>query len=182
MRKFILIPFLLLISCNNILVSELEEQAVESVLDFYGGVCYRSKGFNSKNGETKTYFELKMTESEVIESQMNKVYLPSSNIAYLFYKNLKEEKNNYDEVHVVLISQDKSEQEFVFPISLLEKVEKRMSVAEKTVEILKNKKIESLIPLLNNELIPFDKEELVLRLEEIELQFGDIKKFLFFWI
>ncbi len=83
-----------------------------------------------------------MSESDGINKLINKVYLPSSSIAYIFYKNLKEEKKNYNEIRVILISKDNSKQEFTFPIAILEKVEKRMPHAEKTINILKEKRFD----------------------------------------
>ncbi|NQY31005.1 MAG: hypothetical protein HRT69_16255 [Flavobacteriaceae bacterium] len=179
-RLFLILTIGLLASCNDALVTDIEKQAVDSVLEYYGGICHRSKGFNSKNGKTTTYFELKMSKSEAIEGQMNKVHLPSSNVAYIFYKNLKEEKKNYNSIHVILTSKDNTEQEFIFPITLLERVEKRMSLANKTITLLKEKQYEQLNSMMNNEIIPFDKEQLIPRLKKIEPEFGNIKEFLFF--
>lgn len=181
MKKCFLILIMgVLISCNDTLVTDLEKQAVDSVLDFYGGICYRSKGFSSENTDVTTYFELKMVDSERIQGQMDKDHLPSSNVAYLFYKNLKEEKENYDEIHVILVSEDKSEQQYIFPVALLERVEKRMMVIEETIEMIKNKRFESLHSILNNELVPFEKEELITNLKKVEPQFGVIEEFQFF--
>ncbi len=55
-----------------------------------------------------------------------------------------------------------------------------MSLNDKTVSLLKEKKFEEISSMLNNELIPFDKEELVPRLIELEPQFGNIKEYRFF--
>jgi len=79
-----------------------------------------------------------------------------------------------------LISKENKKQEFDFPITLLEKAEKRIKVAEKTVGLLKEKQFEELKGMLNNELVPFDKDELIPRLKEIEPQFGNILEFRLF--
>lgn len=163
---------------NFISITDNEDAGVKEILKFYGGQCKYAIGASasSKDGNKK-YFELEMSQSDAIEGQMNKVHLPSSNVAFLFFKNLKEEKSNYDAIHVVLILKDNSKQEFIFPITELEKVEKRMSVAEKTVSLLKEKKFEELREMLNNEIVPFDKNELIPSLKEIEPQFGNIVEF-----
>ena len=163
---------------NFVSITDNEDAGVKEILAFYGGQCKYAIGVSASTKDgNKKYFELEMSQSESIEGQMNKVHLPSSNVAYLFFKNLKEEKNNYNAIHVVLISKDNSKQEFKFPTSELEKVEKRMAVAEKTVNILKEKKFEELKEMLNNEIVPFDKEELIPRLKEVEPQFGNIIEF-----
>ncbi len=175
---FILIS-LTFVSCNDSFFTEREKEAAQSVVDFYGGTCYRSKGISSQNGNNSTYFKLKMTESEIIES-FDHLDLSSSHIAYLFYNNLKEEKNNYDEVQVVIVLNDKSEHEYTFPVSTLERVNQRMIVLDKTVLLLKNQDYESIKSMLNIELIPVDKEELVPRMKEVEPQLGKIQEFQFF--
>ncbi|MBU2947016.1 hypothetical protein [Zobellia uliginosa] len=166
---------------NFIDITDNEDAGVKEILDFYGGQCKYAIGASASTKDgSKKYFELEMSQSEAIEERLNKVHLPSSNIAYIFFKNLKEEKKNYDAIHVVLISEDKSEQEFKFPISTLEQVQQRMALNDKTINILKEKKFEELKPMLNNELITFDKEELISRLMELEPQFGDVKEYRFF--
>ena len=166
---------------NLIDITNNELNGVDKILEFYGGECKYSVGASASNIDgTKKYFELEMSKSEAIEKRLNKVHLPSSNVAYLFYKSLKEEKKNYDEIHVILISKDNTKQEFNFPIELLERVEKRMSLANRTVDLLKEKKYEELKSMMNNDLIPFDKEQLIPRLQKVEPEFGNIKEFLFF--
>jgi len=162
-------------------VTDNELNGVDAILDFYGGECKYGIGASASNIEgKKKYFELEMSKSESIDKRLNKVHLPSSNIAYLFFKNLKQEKKNYDEIHVTLISKENVKQEFIFSIELLERVEKRMSLAHRTVDLLKEKKYEDLKSMMNNDLIPFDKEQLIPRLQKIEPEFGNIKEFLFF--
>ena len=181
MKNLIIILIsLAFVSCNDSLVTEREKEAVQSVLDFYGGVCHRSKGINSENGNNSTYFQLKMTNSEIIESDLEHLDLTSSHIAYLFYNNLKDEKSNYDEVQVVIVLNDNSEYEYNFPVTTLERVNQRMTVMNKTVTLLKNQDYESLKSMLNIDLIPVDKEQLIPRLKEVEPQLGKVLEFQFF--
>ena len=185
----------LLISCGNkregeqktgllsnfVSITDNEDAGVKEILGFYGGQCKYAIGASASTKDgSKKYFELEMSQSDAIDKQLDKVYLPSSNIAYRFYKNLKEEKKNYDEIKVVLISKENKKQEFDFPITLLEKAEKRIKVAEKTVSLLKEKQFEELKEMLNNELVAFDKDELIPRLKEVEPQFGNILEFRLF--
>ncbi|WP_336129233.1 hypothetical protein [Mesoflavibacter sp. CH_XMU1422-2] len=197
MNRILSITFLvfLLTSCGNkregeektgllsnlVSITDNENNGIEEILGFYGGRCEYSIGVSASTSDgTKKYFEIEMSQSDAIDKRLDKVYLPSSNIAYRFYKNLKEEKKNYDEIKVVLISKDNKKQEFNFPITLLEKAEKRIKVAEKTVSLLKEKQFEELKEMLNNELVAFDKEELIPRLKEFEPQLGNILEFRLF--
>ncbi|WP_282088921.1 hypothetical protein [Aquimarina algiphila] len=166
---------------NLIDITDNESKGVDEILDFYGGYCKYSIGFSAstKDGKKK-YFELEMSQSDAIDERLDNVHLPSSNVAYIFYKNLKEEKKNYNEIHVSLISKDNNKREFSFPISVLEQVEKRMIVLDKTINLLKDKEFEKIKEMLNNELVPFDKEKLIPRLKEIEPQLGSIQEFLFY--
>jgi len=162
-------------------ISDNENNGIQEILDFYGGRAEYSIGASASTSDgTKKYFEIEMSQSDAIDKRLDKAYLPSSNIAYRFYKNLKEEKKNYDEIKVVLISKDNKTQEFDFPITLLEKAEKRIKVIEKTVSLLKEKQFEELKAMLNNELVAFDKEELIPRLKEVEPQLGNILEFRLF--
>jgi hypothetical protein len=165
---------------NFISITDNENNGIDMILDIYGGRCEYSIGaYASTVDGAKKYFKIEMSESDVIENRMNKVHLPSSNIAYMFYKNLKEEKKNYDSIHVVLISKDSSKQEFEFSISVLEQVENRMSLMNKIVNLLKEKQYEEFKKTLNNEVVPFDKEQLISRLKEVEPEFGNILEFRF---
>jgi len=87
-------------------VTKTEEQAVAVVLDYYGGVCNRSKGFNIENGKKETYFELDISRSKLMEQYADLLEMPVSNIAYMFYKNLGKEKSNYTHVRVKVTLRD----------------------------------------------------------------------------
>ena len=82
MKKILTLLFLTLIitSCKKeIGVTEKEVNSVQQVLNFYNGECLRHKGFQTKNGETKTYFELEMSKSSLLESNAKKL-IPHSGI------------------------------------------------------------------------------------------------------
>ena len=127
MRKAIgilIIGIGLLSACNNAGVTNTEMQAVQSVLDFYGGICNRHKGFETKNGKTETYFELEMSKSKLIESYSDMLELPASNIAYLFYKNLNKEQDNYTYIKVKINLSNGQSSEYNYYADDLKEVEK----------------------------------------------------------
>ena len=163
---------------NFISISDNEDAGVKEILAFYGGQCKYAVGTSAstKDGKKK-YFELEMAKSDVLEENANRIEMPASNIAYLFYKNLKEEKSNYNEIHAVIIFKDGTEKTFEYSTDKLELVQQRMNLANKTVELLTNKDYDNLKLLLNNELVDYDKDELISNLIKFEPQFGDIKEF-----
>src|ERR1700752_3010499 len=107
MKKTSLLCALLLalISCNKFVsISKNEDNGIKEVLDFFGGTCEYSIGASySSNEGSKKYFELKISKSDVVEKYTEAPEVASSNVAYTFYKNLKNETKKYDEIHVILI-------------------------------------------------------------------------------
>ncbi|WP_299122464.1 hypothetical protein [uncultured Tenacibaculum sp.] len=163
---------------NFISITDNEDAGVKEILDFYGGQCKYSIGtsISTKNGKKK-YFELEISKSEVLEKNFNRIEMPASNIAYLFYRNLKKEKNNYDEIHSTIIFEDGTKKTFPYSVATLELVNNRMKLTNHTINLLTNKDYETLKSILNTELFEFDKNELITNIKKIELQLGEIKEF-----
>lgn len=146
------------------IISDIERDAVQTVLNFYDGEIMRSKGFSTENGVTETYFEIDISKSELIEDYATMVDIPASNIAYLFYSSLKEEKEKYTHIKVIINLKNGNSKEFYY--SDKELVE-----------------IDSFIPMLNTisrNLIKKDYNELVLNYDSIAvpgLNSKDIKNY-----
>ena len=165
---------------NFVSITDNEDKGVKEILEFYGGQCKYAVGASASTdeGESK-YFELEISQSEVIESYSNVAQMPASNVAYLFYKNLKEEKNNYNEIHTVLKFDDGNEMTFKYPVEQLDIVASRMPTVEKVVGLIKSKQFQEIKPLLNDTSVAkYDKNELVTNMEKIDSQFGEVKEFL----
>jgi len=162
---------------NALSITDNEDKGVKEVLDFYGGYCKYAVGASAstETGKQK-YFELELSKSDVIEEKAKVAQMPASNIAYLFYKNLnKDESENYDEIHSVLIFADGEKMTFKFPTKQLELVKQRMKVVDKVVRLIKDKNFEALKPLLNDQaLVSYDKNELVTNLTKVDPQFGNV--------
>ena len=74
---------------NFISITDNEDAGVKEILDFYGGQCKYAVGVSASTEDgKKKYFELEMSGSDAIEERLDKPKLPSSNIAYIFYKNV----------------------------------------------------------------------------------------------
>src|SRR5690554_715459 len=77
-----------LFSCGKVKVSDTEVKAVDKVLTFYGGQVDRLIGFNTGNDSKVNFFELKISESPLLNSDEKWLDEHAGNIAYLFYSNL----------------------------------------------------------------------------------------------
>lgn len=178
---FVLI--LMLVSCGNqseksLLLTENENKGLKEILDFYGGVCdYKvHTAISTENGKRKS-FEIEISGSKVVEQYSERPVMAASNIAYLFYKNLKEERNMYDEMNIILAFNNGKKVSFNFLTKQLELVDKRMGVAHRIVENLKNKKfadISSMIRSTPENII--DKDEVTTTLMTTESGLDTITK------
>lgn len=164
---------------NLIDITDNESKGVDEILGFYGGRCEYSVGFSASTKEgKKKYFALEMSQSAAIEKLEDNLDMPSSNIAYLFYRNLREESKNYDEIHAVIILKDGTKKTFVYSRELLESVHKRMKLVHKVVALLKQKEYEQIKSLLDNEVLyQYDKEAFIEKLKKVDPQLGNIVKF-----
>lgn len=162
---------------NALSITDNEDKGVKEILDFYGGYCKYAIGASAST-ETgkKKYFELELSKSDVIEEKAKVAQMPASNIAYLFYKNLnKEERENYDEIHTVLIFADGEKMTFEYPREQLELVDQRIKVVNKVVGLIKEKNFEALRLMLNDTaLVTYDKNELITNLAKVDPQFGNV--------
>ncbi len=165
---------------NLINITKNEDKGIKEILEFYGGYCKYAIGASASTDDgKKKYFEIEMSKSEIIEKYSKIAEMPASNIAYLFYRNLKEERSNYDEIHTVIVFNDESKTEFEFAKEDLALVDRKMSIVNKTVALLKAKDFEGIKAFLNPDttIVDYDKDELIANLTKIDPQFGQIKEF-----
>jgi len=165
---------------NFISITENEDKGVKEILEFYGGQCKYAIGVTASTVEVKSkYFELEMSQSEAIESYSKIAQMPASNVAFLFYKNLKSEKNNYDEIHTVLKFNDGEEMTFKYPIEQLELVAERIPAVEKIVELIRSKQFQEIKTFLNDSSVfQYDKNAVVANMKDMDPQFGEVKEFI----
>lgn len=161
---------------NFLSLTNNEDNGVKKILGFYGGYCKYAIGASASTDDgKKKYFELELSKSHGLEKQRATPELIASNVAYIFFSNLKEERKNYDEIHVVLIFADGKKETFDFPIQQLQLVDNRMAVVNKIVAIIKGKNFEALRPMLvESNLFPYDKNQLIANLKVVDPQFGNV--------
>jgi len=165
---------------NFLSITDNEDKGIKEVLEFYGGQCKYTIGASASTEDGKSkYFELEMSQSQAIDSYSKIAQMPASNVAYLFYRNLNEEKNKYNEIHTVLKFADGNEMTFKYSTEQLEIVESRMPTVEKIVDLIKEKKFEKIKSFLNDTSVAkYDKNELVTNIEKIDPNFGNVKEFM----
>lgn len=168
---------------NFISITDNENSGINEILEYYGGRCEYAVGRKfSTNGTKINYFVINLSNSTVVDTYANVAEMPASNIAYLFYRNLKEEKNAYDQIQVRLQIKKGEVVEFVFSGTQLEQVDDRIPTIREIVGLIKRHEFESIASYLNDQSVyDFDKLELVKKMEEAESQFGKVK-FHAFWI
>lgn len=165
---------------NFISITDNEDKGVKEILEYYGGKCEYSVGASaSTDGGKAKYFVLELSESQTIESYSKVAQMPASNMAYLFYKNLKDEKQNYNEIRTVIKLSNGEDISFNYSTDQLAIVEGRMPTVEKVVELIKTKQFQEIKPFLNDTSVAkYDKNELVTNMENVDTQFGEAIAFL----
>ena len=172
----ILAVIIIVVSCNNnSSVTKNEVNAVQQVLNFYGGECLRSKGVKSENGNNTTYFEIEISKSELLNLDSKNVLSHSANIAYLFYSNLGSEKANYNEIKVKVDLSNGSNQEFVYSNKELDKIEKLEPYLKRIIDKITNKNYKELSSLFD-ESVKVNPSSIGDLFSSLEGQYGEIKK------
>lgn len=172
----LLILTLLTTSCKkNIGVTDKEVNSVQQVLNFYDGECLRHKGFETKNGETITYFELEMSKSPLLESNAKKLKPHSGNIAYLFYSSLDNEKPNYNEVRVKINLQNGTSSEFAYSDKEIEEIENLVPKINKVTDLIERKVYETLAILFDKS-IGLETSQIADLFNNLESEYGTVKQ------
>jgi hypothetical protein len=161
---------------NFLSITDNEDKGIKEVLSFYGGECEYSVGFSKSNGNNNgKFFEMALRKSKVLEQQADISEMPASNIAYRFYKNLKDERAKYNYIKVVIDFENGGKQTFKYNCQDLKNVEDKLPIADSLVSLIKLKNFQVLKNILNNNSVyTYDKNEYISNLEKAESEFGNI--------
>lgn len=180
MKKFLfLLTSILFFNCSleTIMLSDTESKGVDDILDFYGGYCEYSIGKYKINDEAiVNFYELKLSQSQILEKFKKDSNFASSNIAYRFYRNLSnDEKSKYSEIRTKLLFENGREKEYIFQSDDLRRVENKITTLDKIVDLIKYKNFREISPFLNDStVIQYDKQELISNLEKVDSTYGNI--------
>lgn len=176
MKKVALVLMLLsLISCNkNKKFANNEKEAVQQVLNFYNGECKKSKGAILKNGETKSYFELEISKSELLNSDLKNLKSHSANIAYLFYSSLKNVEV-YDDIKVKINLSEGNTEDFSYSNEELNEIKKLQPFVNRLIEQIRIKRYDELAKSFEST-VSVNPEKLEELFSKVENEYGLIKK------
>ncbi|MCC8427304.1 hypothetical protein [Mucilaginibacter sp. UR6-11] len=167
---------MIITSCN----SHLEEtRGVDEVISYYGGNCKYSVGTSiSTNNSTNHYLELELSNSQSLEPFIDIADLPASNIAYLCYHHLDNNKTTYNQINTILVFKGGKRVSFSYATSQLDMVEKKMLVLDKVISLLKMHNYRDIKALLDDKAqFKYNKDTLVSSIIKAEPVLGDIKGF-----
>ena len=173
-----ILAILLLFSCGKVGVSKTEVKAVDKVIEFYGGQVNRIIGFNMKNTKKIKYFELKISNSQLLNNDQKDLAGHAGNIAYLFYSNLKDEKPNYQEIKVSIDLQNGESRNYNFSVSDLKEIENLMPFVNKTNTFIRNKDYKGFAETFSAQ-FKADEKDLKGLFDELYSRFGEIKEIQF---
>lgn len=176
MKKILLILVVIFtVSCDNSnKVTKKEVNAVQQVLNFYGGECLRNKGIRLENGNNISYFEIEISKSKLLNIDSKNIKSHSANIAYLFYSNLGSEKSNYREIKVKVILSDGSNQEFTYSDVELNKIVELESYLKEITNKIVSKNYRGL-SILFDKSINVDSLSIEKLFSSLEEDYGEIK-------
>ena len=155
-------------SRTNLTVNE--AKGLKEIVDFYGGHCKYSVGLDKE----KKYFEIELNESASAEQFKEMTAMPASNMAYLFFKDLKEEQNTYDEILSTLALNDGVKKTFRYSKEQLAAVDQHMNTVYKIAGLIKEKDYEALRPLIQEKVFSVNVDEVMSKLKVADSLFGNV--------
>jgi hypothetical protein len=166
---------------NLISNTDNEVKGIKEIVGFYGGQCEYGveKTFQVGDENEKTFW-IKFSKNASLDSFPERAELPGSNIAYLFYKNLGKEKNNYDKIRSELVFANGRRMAFKYTPEQLEKVRLKIPVVDKIVALIKNKQFDEIKNFLvvDTSLLKYNVDVLIANMEEAEPRFGNASEFI----
>ncbi|WP_299218321.1 hypothetical protein [uncultured Aquimarina sp.] len=163
---------------NFVEITENENKGIDEVLDFYQANCEYFIGFSSSNTEdSKKYFKLKMSNSEKLYLLEEELEIPASNIAYRFYKNLENERSNYDEIQTVFITRDGNEESYVFNRETLDFIHKKATLVNTILDSMKLKEYDFLKSTLSTRSYGEHKGRLIKDFKKMDSMYGEISNY-----
>jgi hypothetical protein len=166
---------------NLVDITDNEDKGIKEIIAFYGGQCeygIQKEVYTDKDNETN--FWLKFSKSASVDSLEKAADLPGSNIAYIFYKNLDKEKNDYNNIQSELLFDNGQSMKFSYSISQLEKVKTKIQLVDKVVALIKSQKFNEIKSYLkvDTTLFKYNKDQLISNLQQAEPEFGNAKEFI----
>jgi hypothetical protein len=171
---------------NFVNISEKEDKGIKEILAFYGGKCeygYETKA--EKGKDTEKIFWIKLSNSNELDTLIGTPgfeaieELSGANIAYLFYKNIGNEKYNYTSIKTILVSKKIGQTEYLYSIAELDKVNRKMPLVNKIVDFIIQKQFAELGKkfTIDKQIIDINIDTMITKLQDAESIFGNASGF-----
>jgi hypothetical protein len=153
-----------------------EQNGIREVTNFYGGKC----GYTTGTQGDKRFFKLEISGSGALDSNMQITELNASNIALLFYKELRAERSSYNEIRAAIQFSDGRKIVKTYSTDKLETVVSKMLVVMKIAGLLHDKKYDEIGSMLNENsgFATYDKGKLIGQIKSAEAKLGNVKQFI----
>jgi len=175
---FVSIVFMLLTGCtDSTQLTKNEDLGIREIANFYAGNCEYSIGAESSaSRDTGKYFEIKLSQSNVANNFANLPEFTASNMAYLFYSNLKSERKSYDQIHSVIMLKGDDKYESKYSTAQLDTIATKLAVFNKAIASIKAKNYDALKAMLSDSTYTgAAKNQLIEDLQKADPVFGDVK-------
>ena len=174
MKKFIIgiITMIFFIGCT----SQTEKKGIKDIADFYGcKVSYSIGSELSTKYNSKKYFELKLSESDYLNSIHPDV--AASNSALIFYRSLSDgEKSNYSHIKCVIEQNSNKTTKVEFKTQNLEIVAQQLYLFQKCKSLFQKKEYNKVIDIFEPEIKKtINNESISLEWDKIDKDYGLIK-------
>ncbi|OCK50792.1 hypothetical protein BA768_18935 [Chryseobacterium sp. CBo1] len=175
-KYFALLIVVILAGCNKITISTEDKKSIEEVQKFYGGYIETSKGIETFNTKSNSYFEVIIKNSNSINSQPQRVASKAANIAFMIFKN--QSSDSYDVIKTTIILSDGTKVSKSFSKNDLLQVENLYPELEKLNSFLITKNYDGITEMFDPKFKP--KEGVVENaLADFDKKFGDLKRIQF---
>ena len=183
MKKLLLFLFLLIltiVSCKQFKVSEKEKAAMKEIVELYGGSCTYTINFkvSTKSGKTRS-FEREVSNSEFLNEHNELAEMYASNIAYIFFTYVKDEKKTYNNIKSSIIYKDGGKASYNYSFDSLRIVDTKMAYVKNVVKVLADSGLEKTKQMIKPGIFRTeeDKQEYFAKLIAIDPTFGKIIDF-----
>ena len=171
---------------NFVNISDEEDKGIKEILAFYGGKCeygYETKAEKGKDPEK--IFWIKLSNSNELDTLIGTPgfesieELTGANIAYLFYKNIGNEKYNYTSIKTILDSKKIGQTEYLYSIAELDKVNRKVPLVGKIVDYIIHKQFNELGNKfsIDKQIVDINIDTMITKLQEAEAVFGNASGF-----
>ena len=171
---------LILTSCKQLKVSAKEKAAMEEIAQLYGGSCTYTVNLkvSTKSGKTRS-FELEVSESDFLNQHNELAEMYASNIAYVFFTYVKDEKEKYNNIRSSIIYKGGGKASFDYSMDSLQIVDTKMAYVRTVVKILADSGIEKVNQMINPGIFKTEKDrrDYFDKLKTVDSVFGKVIDF-----